>query len=135
MKKILIPGILTGIFLLISSFIALFLTIKLFPSLAWEYFGPTFNTDGSRDILFYIHPFLLGLALAWFWNRVKEIFTGNSIAKALEFSLIYAAIATIPTMWITFSAINISLEMVLTWILYGLLQALVAGLILSRLNP
>ncbi|KRP04629.1 MAG: hypothetical protein ABR94_03375 [Sphingobacteriales bacterium BACL12 MAG-120802-bin5] len=135
MKKILIPGILTGIFLLISSFIALFLTIKLFPSLAWEYFGPTFNTDGSRDILFYIHPFLLGLALAWFWNRVKEIFTGNSIAKALEFSLIYAAIATIPTMWITFSAINISLEMVLTWILYGLFQALVAGLILSRLNP
>ena len=135
MKKILIPGILTGIFLLISSFIALFLTIKLFPSLAWEYFGPTFNTDGSRDILFYIHPFLLGLALAWFWNRVKEIFTGNSIAKALEFSLIYAAIATIPTMWITFSAINISMEMVLTWILYGLFQALVAGLILSRLNP
>jgi hypothetical protein len=135
MKKILIPGILTGIFLLISSFIALFLTIKLFPSLAWEYFGPTFNTDGSRDILFYIHPFLLGLALAWFWNRVKEIFTGNSIAKALEFSLIYAAIATIPTMWITFSAINISLEMVLTWILYGLFQALVAGSILSRLNP
>ena len=135
MKKILIPGILTGIFLLISSFIALFLTIKLFPSLAWEYFGPTFNTDGSRDILFYIHPFLLGLALAWFWNRVKEIFTGNSIAKALEFSLIYAAIATIPTMWITFSAINISLEMVLTLILYGLFQALVAGLILSRLNP
>jgi hypothetical protein len=135
MKKILIPGILTGIFLLISSFLALFLTIKLFPSLAWEYFGPTFNTDGSRDILFYIHPFLLGLALAWFWNRVKEIFTGNSIAKALEFSLIYAAIATIPTMWITFSAINISLEMVLTWILYGLFQALVAGLILSRLNP
>ncbi len=135
MKKILIPGILTGIFLLISSFLALLLTIKLFPSLAWEYFGPTFNTDGSRDILFYIHPFLLGLALAWFWNRVKEIFTGNSIAKALEFSLIYAAIATIPTMWITFSAINISLEMVLTWILYGLFQALVAGLILSRLNP
>ena len=135
MKKILIPGILTDIFLLISSFLALFLTIKLFPSLAWEYFGPTFNTDGSRDILFYIHPFLLGLALAWFWNRVKEIFTGNSIAKALEFSLIYAAIATIPTMWITFSAINISLEMVLTWILYGLFQALVAGLILSRLNP
>ncbi len=135
MKKILIPGILTGIFLLISSFLALFLTVKLFPSLAWEYFGPTFNTDGSRDFLFFIHPFILGLALAWFWNRVKEIFTGNSIAKAIEFSIIYAAIATIPTMWITFSAINISLEMVLTWILYGFFQAIVAGLLLSRLNP
>ena len=53
----------------------------------------------------------------------------------MEMGLMYALVATLPAMWITFSAINISVEMVLTWFLYGLFQAIISGLILARLNP
>ena len=38
-------------------------------------------------------------------------------------------------MWITFSAIDVSLTMILTWLLYGFVQAAVAGILLARLNP
>lgn len=135
MRKVLINGIITGVILLVVSIALLFITVRIMPALAWEYFGPSFNTEGDRDFLFYIHPFLIGIALAWLWNRVKSVFTGNWILKGMEMGLMYALVATLPAMWITFSAINISVEMVLTWFLYGLFQAIISGLILARLNP
>jgi hypothetical protein len=38
-------------------------------------------------------------------------------------------------MWITFSAISVSILMVVSWLVYGWIQATVAGLIFSRMNP
>jgi hypothetical protein len=38
-------------------------------------------------------------------------------------------------MWITFSAISVSLTMVLTWFAYGTMQATVCGLVFARMNP
>jgi hypothetical protein len=41
----------------------------------------------------------------------------------------------VPLLWVTYSAIDISLAMVLTWLAYGILQAFVAGYIFSKINP
>lgn len=135
MKKIFLNGLITGAILLLLSYLLLVITVRVLPDLAWEYFGPSFNTASSRNVLFYIHPFLLGLALAWFWDRFKGLFKGVWILKGLEMGIMYALIATLPSMWITFSAINVSFEMIGTWFLYGLFQSIIAGEVLARLNP
>jgi hypothetical protein len=44
-------------------------------------------------------------------------------------------VAMLPVLWLTFSAIDISAIMVLSWLGYGILQAFVAGLIFATLNP
>jgi hypothetical protein len=36
---------------------------------------------------------------------------------------------------LTFSAIDISFLMVFTWLIYGIIQAFVAGLIFAKMNP
>lgn len=130
-----LSGLLTGLVLLIVSLVLLYASIRLFPVLAEEYYNPVFRSGGSRDGLFYIHPFIVGMALSWFWDRFKAQFAGPGWLKGLEIGLVYGMVAMVPTMWMTFSAIDVSLLMVLTWLTYGVIQAMVAGLILARLNP
>jgi hypothetical protein len=53
----------------------------------------------------------------------------------LEVALAYGIVALLPVLWLTFSAIDISWQMVMTWLLYGILQAFIAGIIFAKINP
>jgi hypothetical protein len=135
MLKIIKLGLLAGVILFIVSYGGLYLSIKYFPSFFVEYNNPLFNSDGSRDLLFYSHAFVISFSLAWFWERFKSLFIGNFILKGIEFGIIYSLIALLPVMWITFSSMDITLTMVTSWFLYGLLQAITAGLFFAKVNP
>lgn len=135
MKKVFISGIVAGIVLLVLSFAALYLTILFFPGLALEYYDPAFRMNDNLSALYYIHPFLLGLALAWFWERFKGVLTGGFTMRGIEFGIIYSLIATLPVMWLIYSAMNVTLDLVLTWFIYGLVQSIIAGLICEKMNP
>lgn len=135
MKKVIIPGLITGVVLFIISYGGLYLSVQFFPSLFTDYNNPLFSSDGERDVLFYMHAFIISFALSWFWAKFKNIFHGPLIIKALHFGLVYALIALLPVMWITFSAMDITVPMVTSWLFYGFVQAVIAGTILAKLNP
>ncbi|MGV3705880.1 MAG: hypothetical protein ACO1NU_10945 [Arcticibacter sp.] len=135
MKRVALNGLLVGIILFVISYGGLFLSIRFFPELFLDYNNPLFNSDGSRDVLFYLHAFIISMALSWFWDRFKGLFEGNFILRGIEFGLVYGLVALLPVMWITFSAMDITVIMVGSWFVYGLLQATVAGIILAKLNP
>ncbi|WP_242457689.1 hypothetical protein [Pedobacter sp. BS3] len=135
MKKILTTGFAAGIILFVISYGILYLAIKFFPEFFVAYNNPLFNSDGSRDVLFYLHAFIISLALAWFWDRFKRLFHGTFIVRGIEFGFVYAIIALLPVMWITFSALDITVSMVVSWFVYGFLQAVIAGMIFARINP
>lgn len=136
MKNLFIPAITASIALLAFSFASLFLVIRFLPaSISDLFYNPVFWPGEDRALLYYIHPFILSFALAWFWIRFKSLFKGNFIMRGLELGLMYAIIATLPSMWITFSALNVSIVMVFMWFVYGLFQAAIAGIIFAKLNP
>jgi len=135
MKKILIAGFASGIALFILSILGLYITIWFFPVLADQYFDPTFATQSDRVMFYYMHPFIISLSLSWFWDRFKGILTGSYVARGIEFGLIYVMVATFPMMWLLYSAINVSPEMVATWFMLALVQGVIAGLIFEKLNP
>jgi len=135
MKQVLSSGIIAGVILFIISYGALFLAIRFFPQLFVDYINPLFNSDGSRDILFYLHAFIISMALSWFWERFKELFKGPFILRGLEFGFVYAIVSLLPVMWITFSAMDITVSMVASWFFYGFIQAVVAGVVFAKINP
>jgi hypothetical protein len=135
MKKILIAGLITGCILFVFSYGGLFLAVRFFPSLFVEYNSPLFNSAGSRDVLFYMHTFIISFALSWFWDRFKGLFKGVFILRGLEFGLVYSIIALLPVMWISFSALDITVAIVVSWFAYGLAQAIVAGIVFAKVNP
>lgn len=131
LKNTLIAG--TCVFLV--SYGGLYLAIRFFPSFFVAYISPVFNSDGSRDLYFYLHPYVLALALSVFWSRFGRMFEGNYFQIAAEFSLVYTFIGLLPLMWITYAAMDVELQMVVSWLLYGLFQAFVAGICLAWLHP
>lgn len=134
-KKIILSGLVAGVVLLILSIVCLYGTIWLFPSLASQYYDPAFDAQSSRYMIYYAHPFVIGIALSWFWNRFKGALTGSFLMRGIEFGFVYAMIAIFPVMWLIYSAISVSLLMVATWFLFGLLQGVIAGLVFEKLNP
>jgi hypothetical protein len=136
MKKIITSSLLAGFVLLILSLLLLYVSIAVFPNLAEEYFSPVFRWSSAKtDWLFYTHPFVLAFALKWFWERYKDIFKGPLVLRAFEVALVYGIVAMVPVLWLTFSAIDISFGMVFTWLVYGIIQAFIAGIIFAKLNP
>ena len=135
MKQILKNGLIAGLVLSVICYGGLFLAIMFIPQIFVAYNNPLFNSDGSRDVMFYAHAFIISFALSWFWERFKGLFKGNFIVRGLEFGMVYALIALLPVMWISFSAMDITVTMVLSWLLYGLIQAIVAGLLFAKISP
>ena len=135
MRKVIISGIVAGIILFVVSVLSLYLTIYLLPSLALEYYNPAFKSNSIGNVLYFIHPFIIAFALAWFWDRFKDQLGKSFWVKDLEFGIIYSVVATLPSMWIIYSAMSVTLEQVATWFIYGFIQSVIAGIVFNRLNP
>jgi hypothetical protein len=135
MKKIIVGGLLAGVVLLILSILGLYLTIWFFPGLAAQYYDPAFDAGSDKYLLYYAHPFVIALALSWFWDRFKTILKGSFLTRGIEFGVIYTLIAILPSLWLTYSAMSVSLAIVGAWLLFGLFQGLIAGFVFEKLNP
>jgi hypothetical protein len=134
MKKIIFSGLLTGLVLfLVSQVVSKFFGIIL-PSINSEYQNPNLfrSFKDPLMLLFFVHPFLIGVLLSWFWNKTKNIF-GENIKGGMKFGLTYWVIATIPGMFATYSSMPYSLAIVMSWLISGLVEAVLAGIILQKL--
>ncbi len=136
MKNTAITILAAGFLVLIVSLALLYSIIYFFPTLMEEYYNPVFRSNSFKtDWLFYVHPFVLSWALSWFWDRCKGLFSGSVLLRAAEVALAYAAVAMVPVLWLTFSALDISGLMVLTWLAYAIVQSFFAALVFAKLNP
>lgn len=134
-KRVVLSILLSGIVLLLLSAVMFYAGARFFPAVTQEYLSSVFRTAGKTDWMYYSHPFIVSIALKWFWERYKAICKGSLILRALEVALVYGIVALVPVLWLTFSAIDVSLSMVGTWLVYGLVEAFTAGLIFAKLNP
>jgi hypothetical protein len=135
MKKIIWPGILAGIAMLVIGMAVSYLFMIL-PSVAADYSNSSIMRSWSDPLmsLFFLYPFVLGIALAWVWNRTKNLFKGNTWKRGLKFGFAYLIIATIPGMLISYSSFPLSLWTIISWIVSGFVNAVVAGLIFAKMN-
>jgi hypothetical protein len=135
MQKFFIKGFAAGAILLVISYAALWVLVNFFPDMAEQYYNPIFDMEGDKTYLYFLHPFVLSFALAWFWRRFKSLFTGPFWWRGMEMGLVYGLIASLPSMWITFSSLSVSFGLVMTWLLYGIFQAVVVGIVYAKMSP
>lgn len=135
MKKNIISVLAAGFAVLLASLSMMYIAIFFFPSLMEEYYNYVFRSSSfSTDWLFYAHPFILSISLMWFWNRYEAALPNSTFRRSAEVALAYGIIAMLPVLWLTFSAIDISFIMVLTWLVYGIIQAFVAGIVFTKMK-
>ncbi|HEX6977083.1 MAG TPA: hypothetical protein VF185_01825 [Patescibacteria group bacterium] len=134
MGKIIKQGLIIGVINLIVTFILSQGLSFLIPSLGSQYQSGLFRpwTDPLM-MLFFLHPFIVGFVLAYFWNKLGSHIEGKKVSqKALNFAILYFLIATIPGMFVTYTSFNVSALMVGVWTVEGFIAAYIAGFILAK---
>lgn len=134
MKKILTGllagAIMLGIGMLIGQVFQYFV-----PELKNEYQNPNLFRPWSDPLmsLYFVVPFITGLILVFIWEMTKGIIKGNSmIEKGFNFGIIYWVIG-IPGMIMSYSSFPLTFILVSSWTITALFQALVSGLLFSKM--
>ena len=135
-KKIVLPGLVSGVVITVVGMAVSMLIGLMLPGLSSQYqnaglFRPW--SDPKMQI-FFAYPFLLGLGLAYVWDKVKGSVSGNIWKRTWTLMLGVFVISTIPGMTITYSTFTVSLLMVMSWTLGALVQLYLAGVILAKMN-
>ncbi|MBI1767175.1 MAG: hypothetical protein HY015_05945 [Bacteroidetes bacterium] len=135
MKKIINIGLLAGLLILAASMVWGMLSNMIWPQLAKDYQNPQIFRPWSDPAMsiFFVHPFIVGVILAWIWSKTDQLFN-NPIRwkRGVIFGFTYWVV-TIPGMIISYSTFQVSLIMILSWTMNGLIQAVVAGYVFSKL--
>ncbi len=136
MKKVILPGILAGVLMLIIGMGVSYLFNFIFPSVAAEYNNIALFRPWSDPLMqiYFAYPFLLGIILAWAWDKSKSLFKGGQGKRAVNFGLAYFLIAGIPGMFITYSSFQLSFLIIFTWLISGLINGIIAGLVFVKMN-
>jgi hypothetical protein len=135
MKKVLI-GLLAGLVMMVVWFGFSQLFSFVFPGLATEYQSAMFRPwSDPLMMLYFLYPFVLGIALSFFWAMAKGMFKGNNaFERGLKLAFMYLVIATIPGMLITYSSFQISLLMTVSWAVNGFIEVFAGGVVFAWLS-
>ena len=135
MKKILWTGLVAGIAMALVNALLNPLLNVIFPWLKDAYMNPVFRPwEDPIMMLFFLYPIVLGFALAFVWDKAKGLFKKSVCRNGINFGLIYFCVAGIPGFLINFSSFNLPFSMILSWTIMGLINGLVAGCILAKIN-
>lgn len=134
MNTIIKQGLIIGIANLIVSLVFNFGVNFVIPSLAQEYQSGLFRPWSDPLMMaFFLSPFILGFALAYFWTAFGKNIEGKTASeKTLNFAKFYFVIATIPGMFISLTSFKVSYLMIGSWTLLGFIEAYVAGWLLAK---
>jgi hypothetical protein len=136
-KKVIVPGLVAGILMLVVALALGWVYNAIFPGLQNEYTNPNLFRSWSDPLVswYFVHPFLVGLLLAWIWNKTKVLFatTLTPLQQAVRFASIYW-VFSVCGMIMTYSSFPVSLLMVGTWTASILFEGLAASFLLAKLN-
>jgi len=137
MKKVISSGLLAGLGMVVAGALISYLLGLIFPSVQAEYQGnPMFRpwSDPLMSLIF-VAPFIVGLVMASIWPKMKAAChpdkpcCENGVCLGLTYWFISLA-----GMVISYSTFRVSLLMVATWTIGGLVQALAGGWIIVKMN-
>ena len=131
MKNFWVRGLLAGFPMLVVGIVYMALTNFLFPAVAAQYQNPNLfyaMTDWHMQSM-PIYYFVLGVVLAFAWDKLRAL-----NLTPVQFALGYFLVAGIPGMLITWMTFMVSTAMIVTWLVNGLLEALVAGYALKMMD-
>ncbi|HLG34309.1 MAG TPA: hypothetical protein VI757_05460 [Bacteroidia bacterium] len=135
MKKIIPAGLIAGAIMLAAGMFTGFVFQLAVPSIRNEYQNANLFRPWSDPLmsLYFIHPFLVGVIMAWLWSKTKDLIQGTTPGqKGMRFGMIYFLIS-VPGMLISYSSFPISIALTLSWTFAILVQGLCSGFLFSRM--
>ena len=134
--KVIRTGLLAGLVMLAVSFALMPVWSALFPAIQEEYKNIfIFRPWGDLLMnLFILQPFILGIALAYAYEKVGGVFKKKSyVDRGMAFGFMIWVVSGIPGMFATYTSFQLSEIMVFSWLVTGLVQLLLGGIVIAKL--
>lgn len=136
MKKIVFSGLLAGFIMLVLNILFNFATMKFCPSIIAQYNNPELYRSMKDPItmLFFVHPFLVGMVLAFVWDKTKVLFTAKKfLCRGSQFGLMYMLVV-LPGLFISYVSSPYTIEVVASWGVNVLITSVAAGILFEKVN-
>ena len=132
-KTIVVSGIVAGIVILVLSMIVSTATQALFDYNVMTLVGMR-SVNDPISMLFFLHPFVVGLAMAILYDFAKKSFTGTAIRKGTVLGLLGWVVYGIPSAFIVFSSMDYPMGFTVNSVIGSLLYMLGAGITITKLS-
>ena len=132
-KTIVVSGIVAGIVVLVVSMIVSTATQALFDYNVLTLVGMR-SVNDPVSMLFFLHPFVVGLAMAILYDFAKKSFTGTAIRKGIVLGLLGWIVYGIPSAFIVFSSMDYPIGFTVNSVIGSLVYMLGAGITITRLS-
>lgn len=130
-KKFLIGGILSGIVILVVSMAISYAMQALFNYNVLALGGMRTVNDPIMT-LFFVHPWVLGFAMAFLYPYVKQSLKGSAMGRGFDFGLITWVVAGLPSAFLVFSSMDYPLGFHISAVVGGILSMIFAGIVIAK---
>jgi hypothetical protein len=130
-KKILVGGILAGIVIEVIS-----LSFSWLTQWIWKYdmleLGGMRTTDDPLMVFFFIHPWVLGFALAFVYSHFEKSIKGDYFHKGAIFGLLMWIVIAIPNAVIVFSSMDYPIGFTVNQVIGPLIYLFVTSVVIAK---
>jgi hypothetical protein len=131
-KKILVAGLVAGL--------AIFILSMAFSSLAqWIWDFDMMEIAGMREsddpvmALFFVHPWVLGFAMAILYTYCGKALEGDFLSKGACFGFLMWIVVGIPSAFLVFTSMDYPVGFTVNSVIGTLIYLLVSGILISKL--
>jgi hypothetical protein len=132
-KTIVTSGLVAGIVVLALSMIISTVTQSLFGYNVLALAGMR-SVNDPISILFFLFPFVVGLAMAILYDFTRKSFSGTATRKGVVLGLLGWIVYGIPSAFIVFSSMNYPLGFTVNSVIGSLVYMLGAGITITQLS-
>lgn len=134
MKKIIKPGLLAGLVMVVFLAVMTAVLNRLFPSLLAEYRNAEMYRAWDEPLLqvFFLAQFPAALFMAYIWNKAKKIFPATEKEAIWNFGW-FCTIGLIPGLLMIYGTCAISLLMLFSWLVLVFGQCMLGSLIIVKM--
>ncbi len=131
LRKVIISGVIGGIWLLIMTFIANYTAVLIAPYNIFDLGGMRSVNDPITS-LFFAYPFVFSFASAFVFASVEGAIKGSVNRKGVIFGLLLFVLVTIPNQFVIYTSMTYPLGFFISNILAGLIGLPVLGVIFAN---
>ena len=132
-RTIVVSGIVAGIVVLVLSMIISTATQALFNYNVLSLAGMR-SVNDPVSLLFFLHPFVVALALAILYDFTKKSFTGTPMRKGIMLGLLGWIVYGIPSAFIVFSSMDYPIGFTINSVIGSSIYMLGAGITITKLS-
>lgn len=133
-KNFLFSGALAGIVIFIIIMVVNYLMQIVFSGYDVNALPGMRALDDPILMMFFLYPLVLGFAMAFVYQKVKEALPGSYMDKAKKYALLAWLLSGLPSIWVVYTSMNYPIAFTVDQIVGSIIYTFAAAVVIAKLS-